>query len=178
MDSERRIGMADWGERREKKPFEPPPWERDAFEKIADRRGQTDALSEVPDEEPAVKPPPKTDAAGESVGPKPEKTADGPMCGGDDGEPALPDGFDLMMEGLRGAEAEAGETLDRAGAWVAMAVAVFGVVMFVWGMVGMFRGGGKLTAIAMGIALMGVGGLFAGAGVWSATKNLKRQGVL
>lgn len=179
-------------ERREPKQFEPPPWEREAFEELTRAREaeeligaaeaargdapgvEAEVIAEVPVAEPeegaaapqpAVQPAP--DAAAEQAAPSKTAVSEAELT--------------EMMAGLR---AEEPTSMQSYGA-IAIALSVFtglvGIVMLVWAMA-MFvsaraRGTGRVGLIGGSIVAL-FGALFIGLSMWVALRTLRQRGVL
>lgn len=147
--------MTDGGFRREKRGFEPPPWEREAFETLAAQS------AERAEEQPAAVPPERVVA----------KTREA-------GEDELPPEAHAMFVTLQAEEQGTTALADTLGSWAGTAVAVLGFVLIVWGVFGTTQSKGKLAAVIASMSLMAMGAMFAATGGWLAYKSLKRQGVL
>ncbi len=184
-------------ERREPKQFEPPPWERDAFEQLeqakqaeaedAARAAAEQAAREAEAAE-AARAAEATRAAesesAENAAPAPAVVAATPAeASAEDGESNGPDEAQLteMMAGLR---AEEPTSMQSYGA-IAIALSVFtglvGVVMLIWAMA-MFvsanaRGTGRVGTVSGSIVAF-FGALFIGLSVWVAVRTLRQRGVL
>ena len=187
--------------RREARTFEPPPWEKDQFERLAKERsaqgaaeraaaevlteGQ-DAASEPAQEVGVVEAPTvavDTDAVGaEKSAPEPG-LSDSPLgsaapssrhSGGHVDEAQLA----AMLAGLRAEEPPA-----MAGAWVialisAMVMGAVGLVLVIWGIVALTRTGLGPAGTMAGMVLLAFGLIFLGACAWLGLRTLRQRGVL
>ncbi|MBE0477432.1 MAG: hypothetical protein IBX62_10075 [Coriobacteriia bacterium] len=162
--------MTQGGERREKKAFEPPPWERERFERLG-RRAEQERRTEAEPGAAAPAAPVRQQPAAARTGPA-ETVPAAEAGGGRRGD------ADALFEILRAEEGLDRIRTDTLSTWGGLTVGIFGVVMIVWAAVGAARGGGRPLALALAVTLLCVGGLFTAAGVWLAGKGLKRQGVL
>lgn len=165
-------------ERREPKPFEPPPWEREAFEDLKRRRENQVPVAEVPAaDEVKVEPPVETPVREVAAPVESEPAAkSGPKT-----EAAALDEAKVleMLAGLAGEEPD----LRKATRWVAFTAALalgsLGTVLLVWGMaaiVGLRDKG--MTGMFGGAILLMFGAGFVGSAVWLVYRTIKRQGVL
>jgi hypothetical protein len=149
------------GRRREKPEFEPPPWEREQFEKLA-----RDKQAEGPD----------------SAGEPPQVSEQEPqVLVGAEGEMELQlDAArveELMME-LRAEEPRTGQ-FWRISIAVGVLSAVIGLSLVTWGVVALFTPTqAKVAAMVLALVLFGFGFGLAGGGVWLILKSLRQQGAL
>jgi len=187
--------------RREAKTFEPPPWEKDQFERLAKERSAQEvaerAAAEVlierhPQEaaaEPAESaasveaPAGAADADAEgaaSAGPLTQPTPEVPaapsptLAGGQIDEAQLA----VMMMGLRAEEPPA-----LGGAWVialvsAIVMGAVGIVLLIWGIVALTRPNMGAIGTMGGTALLLFGLIFMGACIWLGLRTLRQRGVL
>jgi len=174
-------------ERREPKEFEPPPWERDAFDERSramaaeQQAAQAEAAAAAEEQETAS----IAEPAGENATHHAVEAASA-----NDGDAAEPEAatpkvseaqVTEMMAGLR---AEEPTSMQSYGA-IAIALSVFtgllGVVMLVWAMA-MFvsagaRGTGRVGIVSGSIVAI-FGALFIGLSMWVAVRTLRQRGVL
>ena len=154
------------GQRREKPKFEPPPWEREAFDQLARRRAQAGA--EASEDAPA--PAGSTEVAvppvvGEAV---PETAASAP-------EAAPPDDaqVELMLRQLREQEERAPGT-ERMAQVAGVVTGSIGAAMAVLGLVELVRSRGGLGFFGgMTVAVFGLGSLALGVWVWMGSRRVK-----
>jgi hypothetical protein len=185
--------MQEQSDRRESKPFEPPPWERDQFEELKRQREEQQAEDELA-------------AALTGLGQPPRKRADAALTdqeGADDGEVGqaepddgdgeqegsrpeakakeLPEGFEAMMARLAFEEPREGQGMWKIGLVGAAILGFIGMPLTVWGVFGLIRSAqadGEPVA-AMGGAIMVLFGLgFVGLAAYMAMRNLRQGGVL
>lgn len=164
-------------ERREAKQFEPPPWEREAFDELQRRRPDQD--------EPEVQQPADgSEQAAESSRTTPESTA--PACSAEQGvEKSKPNGgvdeaqILEFLAGLAAEEPPAARTYFGVAMGTALFLIALGAVLLIWGvaaLAGARRTGAVGTFAGTALGLFGAG--FLGAGIWMAYQALKRRGVL
>ena len=175
-------------ERREAKQFEPPPWEQDAFEGLAQNRGEgheAEAAAEapkplgaivpevVPEAELASEPEPEPEAA-PTAGQGPDAKAEEP--------PAVSEAQMLeMMAALRAEEPRATESYSKLSLWLSALTGALGVVMLFWAMAMLVsasaRGTGRVGVL--GGLIVGIfGALFIGLAMWVGVRALRDRGVL
>jgi hypothetical protein len=174
--------MSDDAERRERKTFEPPPWERDQFEELArlkageqERQAAEEAAcresvaAEARADENAAQPSGETKVAG---GP-PEGTASVPA---EKPKPAVVEDAKLqaMLLELSGEEHSAVQEVRRAGVVAAGALATAGSVILGLGAVLLIRGGDQGFAGAGMIAAVGM--FVIGFAVWLGYRAGRGQG--
>lgn len=160
-------------ERKTPKPFEPPPWEKEAFEELKRKRGQEvapPAAEEVAvvraqDAEAVVATEPKPQAA-----PVVEKQGEAQL----DEKQVLE-----MLAGLAEQEPDLSKATRRVAFVTAIALGALGMVLVVWGMAAIvgLRGKGPI-GLAGGAILEMFGIGFLGAAAWLVYRTLKRQGVI
>jgi hypothetical protein len=174
--------------KREARPFEPPPWERDQFEQhrreLAEREAAAQAARDqvLAEQEAArlVEQGVAVSAAAETDGAQPEAAGENdevpaaavPRAEVDEKQVAL------LMLGLRAEEPRALE-----GAWVVnlaagAVVAMVGFASGIWGAIALSKRGmpvagtlGAFVLLAFGLGFLGVGG-------WLIFKALRQRGVL
>jgi len=185
------------GKRREARTFEPPPWERDQFARLAKERAEREAAEAA---EAAARAAVGLAASQGSaaIGMAPTvagvnpasafdaeeaRIAASPFASADAGAGGVPGPVDerqiaVMMMDLRSEEPPA-----LGSAWVAVMVSAIvlgavGIVLTAWGLVELAQAGGSsFGALGGGVLTMfGLG--FAGLGAWLAFKTLRQQGVL
>jgi hypothetical protein len=167
-------------ERREAKSFEPPPWEKEAFEQL--RRRKDDAPEPAGHEETTATDP-EPDAAGGSVK-KPQVEAEGAGEAKGDARPPAAAQVDEgtvveMMAKLAAQEPDAQRSLHALALSVSAAMGVFGLVLIVWGVVALARSGesGRIGVIG-GSLFFAFGAASAVFAVWLMVKTLRQRGVL
>jgi hypothetical protein len=170
-------------EKRAPKPFEPPPWEKDAFEELEKRR--VDDASELQaTNEPQVAVEPQAVEPGPVVPVVPAPAAAGMhVATADAGVEAtepLPEAEMLeLMARLAEEEPKPGQAYWLAGAAVGLFLVALGGVLLIWAtaaFVGSMRTGviGKFGGTGLGV----FGVFFVSTGVWMLYRTLKQRGVL
>jgi hypothetical protein len=162
--------MAQGPQRREPRRFEPPPWEREQFERLERERSR-----DVPVAKPEVDPPaaPETEAP-RAVEPEPESEPVARRA-----EPPEVPGVDEMLLALKAEEPPAVESAWKFGLIASVLVGTIGLMLVIWGMVALARSAGSGPAGIMGATIMSVmGGLFVGLAAWMGARSLKQRGVL
>jgi len=165
-------------DRREAKSFEPPPWEKEAFEQLRRRKGDTEAPpeqqappAEIPaHQSPVVHLPQSAEApdAAEST-----TAAREPVAQVDEGRVVE------MMAELAAQEPDAQKGLHSLAIGVSAAMGVFGLVLIVWGVVALARSGGSGRIGVIGGSLFFAFGAAAVVfAVWLMVKTLRQRGVL
>ncbi len=183
-------------ERRDRRSFEPPPWERDQYEELDQQAGKKTEESGGEGAAPAAQAP-VADAPAAAAAPTaipaeagggttrlspadvpevvPANRRGGAGPGGDEIDPAQ---MAELMAGLKSEEPTA-SGFWKLGLAVAAGMVVLGAVMMVWGIVGLMatRGAGQVGWMAAAVLIsFGIG--FIAVGAWFAYKNLQKQGVL
>jgi hypothetical protein len=170
-------------EKQAKPQFEPPPWEREAFEALAARRAERDEAARVAAEALAGAAGGGVVVGGEAaadpavaVAPAPELAVEAPQRQGGSGLPEEDSKLvQAMLLQLRQEERSDGRAA-RLIAWVASAVtAVLGVSMLIAGL-GIVRNSGGKSAAVIGSAVLSLFGLvFIGmaAWVWISTSRVR-----
>jgi len=159
--------MANGPQRREPRRFEPPPWEREQFERLERERAR-DVVPVAPEVAPDA------EARPEPATPEPKPSATEPEPG-----PAGPPGVDAMLLALKAEEPSAVEAAWKFGLAAAVLVGTIGFMLVIWGMVALARSAGSGPAGIMGATIMSVmGGLFVGLATWMGARSLKQRGVL
>lgn len=171
-------------ERREvKKQFEPPPWEREAFEEMQRRKAEQ------------AKQPVAAEADQESVAdqrPEPLEARPAPEIAGsaqaesepEDGQAQRGTGLDdatviELMAGLAAEDPPAEHSYFGVAMGASLFLAALGAVLLIWGvaaLVGARVTGAVGTFAGTGLGLFGAG--FLAGGIWMAYQALKRRGVL
>lgn len=194
-------------ERREAKPFEPPPWEADAFEEMARKKADAEAqeraereseaeaaaaaaaaarAAEPPATGPTIAPPPQPAAKpGRAAEPPAEAPSAQPPRPAGEEKPATGAAVDdaemlEMLAGLRQEEPRINEQFERIGMIAAFVTGLSGVVLLFWAM-GAFVAGMKRpgpTAFFGGAVLAFFGGLLIVLAFWVGTRTLRRRGVI
>ncbi len=158
-------------ERRERKPFEPPPWERDAFEQL-ERRREPEASAEQSVTERAEQ------AAGEPAG------SDVRTAGtGSDAKKNLSEAEVLeLLAGLAAEEPDAHAPATQVTVGASIVLLPIGVMMMFWGMAALARaasaqaGAGIARTGAVTLLVFGAG--FIAAAFWLIYRLMKQRGVL
>lgn len=171
-------------ERRDTKRFEPPPWEREAFEELERKRAKEAAETEVAAAvaaqavEECQEPAPKSREAsqgGAACGPA-EGPAAGPAASGGQADEAR---MIEMLAELSAEDPPATRDYFTVSLGASLLMVALGAVLLVWGiaaLVGSRRTGAVGSFAGTGLLLFGAG--FFGGGVWMAYQTLKRRGVL
>lgn len=164
--------------RRERKEFEPPPWEKDKFAELAKR--VTDVTPPVVDSEngshqaPAFVEPvvitkqaaPEPDTRSE---PKPEVLlAEGRVT--------------AMLFELRAEDPPADRGFNKIRLIAGVVLLALGILLVIWAavmiVVALQRGAQGRTGLMVGLTVLMFGAAFAGTGAWFVFKSLRQQGVL
>jgi hypothetical protein len=160
--------------------FEPPPWERDAFEKVQRQREaekqeplpaaveQEAAASAEPLADPVV-----VDDGAQSQGSPPRKTAS--VSGEQIEERVLLE----MLAGLAAEEPSSEPTYRKISHAASLLLVALGGVLIVWGMAALMSAGttGMVGSLGGGVMLF-FGSGFIGGAAWMTVKTLRQQGVL
>lgn len=164
-------------QRREKKEFEPPPWERNQHGEFVKQQQR----SATPEDE--------ADAADEQQTPSPvvelteAEAADhgnrSPLVA----RPVLSESRAAeMLYQLKAEEPPAGKEFSRIGAAAGVLMVGLGVMFIVWAVVMLVvasrRPGQGGAGAVFGLTVMALGICFAGGGAWFVFKSLRQQGVL
>ncbi len=173
-------------QRKEPSRFEPPPWEKEAFEELERRKAAGEERSEavVPaTEEPAADVPLEKRV--------PEVTKTPGDCGTDGSgvaaEQGKPNGATLpveavlieMLSELRDEEPSSQNVIHGISIGVAIALLALGAVLVIWGMAGIV--GSRFTGtigLAGGAVLLTFGAGFVALALWLVTRTLRQRGVL
>ncbi|MBE0416328.1 MAG: hypothetical protein IBX63_01005 [Coriobacteriia bacterium] len=149
-------------QRREPRRFEPPPWEREQFERFEQEHAP--ATPRAAPESPFARP-----LGAEAEVPVPELAVP---------QTEAP-GVDAMLLALKAEEPAVVEGAWRFGLVAAAFVGTIGLMLVIWGMVALARSAGSGPAGIMGATIMSVmGGLFVGLAAWMGARSLKQRGVL
>ena len=170
--------MSEGGERGARRPFEPPPWEREQFEELARRRAET-AVPEASAEDATVAPgddqakPPETGEAAEASreATTASKAADQEVSGGLDEKMT-----EAMIVQLSGEERTTLAPMRKAGRLAAWIMGLVGVSMIVLGSVYAMRAPGSGVAIAGAATMAVVGAFIAAAAAWLWIRASQGQG--
>lgn len=171
-------------ERREAKRFEPPPWEREAFEELQRKRTTEEPGPEqaepVEREEPAEAAPVVGESAGASTAPSETPVERGAVSAGADGRPAVEERVVLeLLAGLRAEEPSIQPTVQRVSLVSALIVSAIGTVMILWGMAALVgsRASGPIGVFG-GAVLLFFGAVAIAGAVWLTVRTLRQRGVL
>lgn len=173
--------------RREAKQFEPPPWEREAFEEMERKRAEQQAAQEALAGAPSAQPqeaqqlptpePPAGTAREAAPGPGQETVADREA---EAPEPRLDEAqVAEMIAGLSAEEPAEHRSLWRIAIASAIVVGAIGAVLIVWSMaamVGARRTGAVGWASAFILLFFGAG--FVAGAWWLTLRTLRQRGVL
>ncbi|MBA4369974.1 MAG: hypothetical protein C0418_00130 [Coriobacteriaceae bacterium] len=178
-------------DRRDTKGFEPPPWERAAFEELRRKREAAAAdrdLSEAVDalrtgtEEPAERQAPPS-------GPEPEVSAPAPMRAEPPAEslaeePAAPEKPALeehrvtaMLAELAALEPQPMRELWMVEVGAGVFLALLGLSVLVWGLVGGARAVSSPEAAPFALVMIVFGASFIALGLWLGRRGLRNRGV-
>ncbi len=151
--------MADDGqERRTPRSFQPPPWEAEQFTEA--RRTGADSHEPIP--EPTASPKPE---AGQASGEDRRANTDVAR-------------MDVMLMRLRSEEPSAATQYRKVGIAAGVFLLVLGLMLVVWGLTALAATYGKGAAGMVGAsALLLMGGLFGGVGVWVLVKSTREREV-
>jgi hypothetical protein len=167
---------ADWYPKREARQFEPPPWERDQFEALQQRREQ-DAPAAAP-EQPAGEEQPSPEAASESeelvIVPGPELA---PRLKVEKAKPAaVPDAeVDAMLAALQAQEPAVDEHLKPVTVFASAIAMLLGVSMFAWGLFAMMRSQKTMVTMIGALIVLGMGVVFGATGFWAGWRATNKQ---
>jgi len=159
------------GQKREAKRFEPPPWERDAFERL--QRGR----------ELEAEPTPAPEAPAAQAAEEPENVAEGraDAWAEDRAQGAQPDEATMteMLADLAAQEPPASRDYLGVSIGAALILGALGGMLVVWGMAALVSAGrtgwmGQVSGVGLGL----FGAFFFGMGVWLLYRTLKQRGVL
>ena len=180
--------------RREARQFEPPPWERAEFDRLARERAEDEAAqaavaavaeaaqaASTPDMELAQAAP--ADAPVLAVAAEPAEVTEAQVVTADEpaAKPAGPDPAKVteLMAGLAAEEPSAHGAYWKASVAAGTIVVVLGVMFVTWGVVALVRSRGSgVAGVFGGSVLVMFGGGFVVGGLYVVLKNLRQQGVL
>jgi hypothetical protein len=163
------------GERRDPKPFEPPPWEKAAFEELRQKLPQPSEKTEVPDGGEQTQTTPPIGLAGGTTNARPASSdeATGTTAAVDDAMVIE------MLSELSAEEPAQPKGLFAVGFGAGLVLVAIGGVMIVWAMAAVLSSRqtgwvGQWSGAGLGI----FGAFFVGMGVWMLYRTLKQRGVL
>lgn len=186
-------------QRREAKTFEPPPWERDAFDDLARKKAEEDAATEAAEaaaltaeaaEPPAAGPqldvPPLVAPAEESRAEVPAPVQPEPAESGQQGQQGaertkLDEARVIeMLADLRSEEPQVKGTFEKIGLFGAFATGLIGIVLLFWAMAAFVAGSRHPGPVAFfgGSVLALFGAMFIGLAFWVAARTLRQRGVI
>ncbi|MDP2400729.1 MAG: hypothetical protein Q8M66_02010 [Actinomycetota bacterium] len=171
-------------DKRPAKQFEPPPWERSQFEELQKSRraeeddahieqeisritedSETNARTELSAQSAAVVTAASSDAV--PITPAP------PVSEPTDVDPAVLE----MLVKLSAEEPPPSEAIWKVGLLSSLTVASLGVMMLVWGIIGLVSAASESPAGRMGgVILMTFGAGFIGLAAWMTNRSLKQRG--
>jgi len=152
--------------RRERKTFEPPPWERDQYESDA-QAPRTTEEQELPLSEPEGEPQPAVEPA------------EMPKDSGEKHEALGEKQIAAMFVDLRAEEPPAMSDVWKVALAAAAVVGVVGIVLIIWA-ISALATAGKTGQVGWfsGLVLLFFGAGFFGVGLWLAERTLRQRGVL
>jgi len=164
--------------RRERKEFEPPPWEKDRLGEVPKRpqdpapfKPESDeAVEEAlgPDAQPAGTPKAEPDMSAESAQKKSASADDTHIAS--------------MLFELRAEDPPAAREFHKVGLIAGFVLVAVGVLLVIWAIVMITiasrRAGQGSTGTMIGVTVLMLGFGFAGTGSWFVFKSLRQQGVL
>ncbi len=172
-------------DRRQRRSFEPPPWESEQYEELERKRrvrGPEPSQPIGPDvpggaangDAPVGSGESAQSAAGASVQPEGGAATAGQVAaespGPDDAR------MDVMLMQLREQEPRGGEQAWRVGLIAAIGLAVTGAILVVWGAVGLATTYRVPAGWFGASVLLLFGALFIGAGGWVAVRSYRQRG--
>jgi hypothetical protein len=170
-------------EKREPRKFEPPPWERERFEKL-ERQDSDHGRTTEPDEGPADESAgAEDDEISALLSAQTRARAEATGSGGPSDEPATDQDLERtmseMLAGLSAQEREQGSTVDtrRIGYGVALLLAFFGTALGIWSIVAYVRTSNAGILAVSGSCIVGFMSLMmlVAAG-WAVTRANKSRG--
>lgn len=182
-------------ERRERKQFEPPPWEKDQFEEMERQRAEqappVDLDAVLPQVTPAqalaadaVAVPDVRQAATPSAeAPAKPAPAAGAVAAGEgasvSAKPLLDERrVSAMLVELAAQEPDLSKVVMAPALVLSFISVAIGAVLLLWGMVMLVRGGANTLGVVGGAGVGIFGAMFIGAGIWLVARTLRRRGVL
>ena len=162
--------------RRERKEFEPPPWEKDVFGEVAGKRAEAAPLKPESDE--------PTRQAPELVTQPPGIPITDPATQPQQKKPVSPDDTHIasMLFELRAEDPPATREFHKVGMVAGFVLVTVGVLLVIWAIVMISiasrRAEQGSTGAMIGLTVLMLGFGFAGAGAWFIFRSLRHQGVL
>ncbi|MBS3956609.1 MAG: hypothetical protein KGZ40_03635 [Clostridiales bacterium] len=156
--------------RRESRAFEPPPWEKEAFERLGAQRAERLGKTADVDQE--------RQAGGEGDS-TPERTSGAAQPSGEVSERLEDPAIEEMLSRLKDEEPKTVAGAWKAGVMAGAFLVVLGLVFIVWASVALAATLRAGPAGWMGsgiVSLMGIG--LVALGVWLGGRSLRNQGVL
>lgn len=172
--------QANWHPKREARKFEPPPWEREQFEALEQRRAEDSPPAEQPEPGPGeARTPPVTEEA--SAAPEPvsaETPAEEPEQRGRLTGNALPipeAQVDTMLIQLSAEEPKVDRHLKSVGLFASAIVMLLGVSLLAQGVIAMLKARGTFAGMIGALIVAGFGAFLGGMGLWFGMR-VTRQG--
>lgn len=167
--------------RRERKEFEPPPWERDLFDRSVKERDPSVVVPAVMPSEPA--PDREVEPASEPPATTEQGTEHEEKSEGSSAAAQLADSqVAAMLFELKAEEGPASEVYVKATLLSGALLLFIGIVMVIWSFVmiavALRQPGRGFTGVFIGLTVLLFGAGFAGTGAWFVFKTLRQQGVL
>ncbi len=164
--------------RRERKEFEPPPWEKDKFDELAKRA--SDSTSETVDSERGLHEEPEfvepvliTKQVAQEPETQPEPKTEVQL---DEGR------VTAMLFELRAEDPPANRGFSKVGLIAGIVLLALGILLVIWAAVmiavALQRGAQGRTGVMVGLTVLMFGAGFTGTGAWFVFKSLRQQGVL
>jgi len=167
--------------RRERKDFEPPPWEKHLFDKLAKEQEQKQEQTQ----EPADVAEPATAAPAAIMVDEPKAVVESTTTTGDElvEPPRLNEAHvAAMLFELRAEEVPATRMYARATLVAGAILLLIGIVMVIWSFVmisvALRRSDQGRSGVYVGMTVLVFGAGFTGTGAWFVFKTLRQQGVL
>ena len=177
--SEKDFNFAPPPPRRDRKEFEPPPWEKDQFDQLARERSKAAEQVVSPPVVPAVVPEPEPTGDGSaSTEPKqaPPEVKVTPKGEVDDRKVAA------MLFELKAEDGPATAGMHKAALIAGAVLLVTGVVLVIWAIVmvvvALQHPEQGRTGVFVGLTVLLFGAGFVGAAAWFVFRTLRLQGVL
>ena len=165
--------------RRERKEFEPPPWEQDRFDELAKRQKQFDAAPKQEDEGEDVPGPLEPARTEQQVNEEQEGAVGGPVS---EKRPLDEKLVAAMLIELKADEPSVSRGFDRAGLVAGVLLLAIGGLLMIWAVVmitvAVRRSQQVGTGVLIGTVVLVFGVGFAGTGAWFVFRFLRQQGVL
>ncbi len=170
--------------KREVKEFEPPPWEREAFEQLARERRQAEEQSQrqeqqEQEQEPNEQPGEVLAEAAMQAFRAEAVAVDTDEASPEPAAPASGPAVEVMLSALRAEEPDVTAAAGKLGIVAAVFVVAIGTMLIVWGAVALARTleAGPVGWLGSGIMVfMGIG--LVSLGIWLGGRSLRKQGVL